>query len=875
MNRVIVFKYAVLAALISLFGGAAWLFSHSQVDTESYQQHIAIVVEIENKTASLIQQLLLVQNGEVTHFDKVASLELELEIIVKNLTPVHAEMNDLLLGVGQVLKVVSHIKAMYAIYKNSSLYFPKGTQLLLSHLSEMVNKPLIIQLKDFERQVLLFAANHNTHFDKQTMLGKINLLRLSMTASANFHHEEMLQLLKHGEKLVRVIDELNVLNKVLLENNIPQLSQHTIASLDAHFDAEVYRATEVKRWFFISIAALIILVMVIWIKQRASLNLLKQNTEDLSLAGSVFRETHEGILITDGQQAIVDVNPAFTDITGYSRDEVIGKTPKLLSSGKQSSTFYDDMWTWLSQSGFWKGEIWNRDKSGRIYAQLLTISAIKNDLNEVINYVGIFSDVTVQKKQHEQLDLMAHYDVLTKLPNRALFSDRFTQAIAHSKRTETLLAVCFVDLDNFKPVNDKYGHEVGDQLLIQVAERIQACIREEDTVSRQGGDEFVLLLGDIQSFEVCQQTLQRIHDALSRTFIIDGVAHKISASSGMTLYPADEGDIDTLLRHADHAMYLAKQAGRNRFHLFNPKQDQEAAHKHKRINVIEKALENNEFVLFYQPKVDMLAGVVIGVEALIRWIHPEKGLIPPIEFLPIIAGTDVEITLGDWVIEQALIQIQAWNQQGINLDVSVNIASHHLLSEHFCSQLSKTLSKYPSVDSQSLELEILESSALGDLNVIRSILKSCLHDLGVKIALDDFGTGYSSLTHLRNLPVNTIKIDQSFVRDMLDDINDYVIIDSVIALAASFGRAVIAEGVETTEQGSMLILMGCPHAQGYAISRPLPAEELVEWLSSYKPNSIWQSLGNVDVSEKEKKKALFELVSEHWRELYMKKYTNI
>ncbi|NOQ76311.1 MAG: EAL domain-containing protein, partial [Methylococcaceae bacterium] len=590
----------------------------------------------------------------------------------------------------------------------------------------------------------------------------------------------------------------------------------------------------------------------------------KHIDEKLQLLSRIYEQTRDGITITNTEGKIVDVNPVFCDITGYSRDEVIGQNPSILSSGKQSPEFYAEMWRTIEHSGHWQGEVWNRKKNGEIYAELLTISSIQDDENNTSHFVGLFSDITLNKEQQKALELMAHYDVLTQLPNRTLFADRFNQAIAHCKRNETLLAVCFLDLDEFKPVNDTYGHDVGDQLLIQVAERIKSNIREEDTVSRQGGDEFTLLLGDIESPFHGEQMLKRLNRSLAQPYLIDNNLISISASIGVAIYPTEDSDLDTLLRHADQAMYQAKVAGRNRFHLFNAEQDQENTEKHTQLNEIDRALNDNEFRLYYQPKVNMKTGVVFGAEALLRWIHPEKGLIPPLDFLPLIEGTELEIHVGNWVIEEALQQLKTWQEQNINIEVSVNISSHHLQSVDFFASLDSALAKHPSVNAKFLQLEILESSALGDLATISSIIKTCQDTLGVNIALDDFGTGYSSLTHLRNLPANTIKIDQSFVRDMLDDPNDFAIIDGVIGLADSFNREIIAEGVETTEHGLMLLLMGCHEAQGYGISRPMPAAEFPNWLANYTPNQEWLSYANKYHSIKETKIKLLRLTTQHW-----------
>jgi diguanylate cyclase (GGDEF)-like protein/PAS domain S-box-containing protein len=595
----------------------------------------------------------------------------------------------------------------------------------------------------------------------------------------------------------------------------------------------------------------------------------KKATEKLRLLGRIFNSTQDAITITDAKQNIIDVNPAFCEITGYNREEVIGKNPNILSSGRQEAEFYHEMWKKINEQGHWKGEIWNRKKTGEIYAEFLTISELKDSHGTLTNFVGIFSDITRVKQQQEELKLLAHYDVLTKLPNRILFADRFQQAVKHSKRSELLLAVCFLDLDDFKPVNDHFSHEVGDQLLIEVAARITACIREEDTVARLGGDEFAILLGDIVSLEHCQQTMERVHHSLAKPYQINGVSHQVTASSGITLYPSDKGDIDTLLRHADQAMYLAKQSGRNRYQLFNVEQEQETTNKNYRLAEIEEALLNKEFCLYYQPKVNIITGKVFGAEALIRWNHPKQGLIPPLDFLPIIEGTDLDTQIGEWVTNEALAQLELWQEQNINIEVSINISARHLLSDTFVTHLEKALNKYPKVNSNLLQLEILENSVLADVNAITKIIKCCQKSLGVSFALDDFGTGYSSLTHLRKLPADIVKIDQSFIRDMLDDPSDYAIVEGVIGLASSFNRDVIAEGVETTAHGLMLLLMGCEQAQGYGIAKPMPANELTSWLSNYRPNASWQLCGKKQRTKKEKERKLFRLATQQWHNKFV------
>lgn len=590
----------------------------------------------------------------------------------------------------------------------------------------------------------------------------------------------------------------------------------------------------------------------------------KEAEEQLRFSSRVFNQAQEGIIITDISGNITDVNPAFCEITGFSREEVIGKGPEILNSGKHSPEFFSKMWQSIIEHGYWQGEVWNRRKNGELYAELLTISAITDDDGQSRHYVGLFSDITQTKQQQETLELMAHYDVLTKLPNRVLFADRFSQAMAHSNRTETMLAICFLDLDNFKPVNDNYGHEVGDQLLIEVAMRLRKSVRDEDTISRFGGDEFAILFRDIESQSECELMLRRIHASLAQPYNVNDMRVEISASSGVTFYPQENADLDTLLRHADQTMYQAKLAGRNTYKLFNPAHNRQNIEKQQWLQEIRLGLEQDQFRLFYQPKVNMRTGEVFGMEALIRWLHPNKGLLSPIHFLPLIEDTDIEIDVGNWVMRTAMQQLQVWHEQAKAIEVSVNVASLHLQSANFIDDVEAALATHPDIDSRYLQLEIVETSALGDIGAISKVIKLCRDLLGVSIALDDFGTGYSSLTHLRHLTASTIKIDQSFVRDMLDDPQDYTIVDGVSGLSEAFNRQVIAEGVETTEHGLMLLMSGCECAQGYGIARPMPAEEVLAWLNDYKPNIEWQTFAAQPLSTRQQALKLFELTSGHW-----------
>ncbi len=556
-------------------------------------------------------------------------------------------------------------------------------------------------------------------------------------------------------------------------------------------------------------------------------------------AATVFEHSYEGIMVVNPTGLITRVNPAFTRITGYAAHEVIGQSPRMLSSGRQEPHFYEEMYHSLATHRFWTGEIWNRRKDGQIYAELLSISAVMDNRDAVAHYVGIFSDISQIKAHEAELDRVAHYDPLTGTPNRRLLSDRLLQSIIRADRHQKTLAVCYLDLDGFKEVNDRYGHKVGDDLLIGIANSLKHVLRSDDTLSRLGGDEFVLLLYDIGTPEECSLILERILNVIKTPITSDAAVLSITGSIGVSLYPQDHSDSDTLLRHADQAMYQAKETGKNRFHLFDPDSDHKAQQHRRMVDRLHVALQNREFCLFYQPKVDLRSGAIVGLEALIRWQHPEQGLLSPAAFLPHVDGSTVDHPLGQWVIASALEQAARWQQQGRPLKVSVNVSAHHLLHPDFLDDLRGALARHPGLPADFLELEVLESVSISDMEHTARVLEEC-HRIGVKLALDDFGTGYSSLTYLRRLPVDTLKIDQSFVRDMLTDLEDHGIVEAVIRMARAFDRAVIAEGVETLAHGTALLQMGCHLVQGYGIARPMPDHEVVAWCLQWKVKRVWE-----------------------------------
>lgn len=577
------------------------------------------------------------------------------------------------------------------------------------------------------------------------------------------------------------------------------------------------------------------------------LSALKQAEERLKLTASVFTHTHEGIVITDTQGCIIEINPAFSRISGYTRDEIIGKNPRILQSGQQNNTFYVAMWRNLTQEGYWSGELWNRRKNGELYAEMLTINAIYNPHGQITHYVGLASDITAQKEYQRQLEHLIYHDPLTGLSNRVVLTDRLQQAMAQARRRRQQLAVAYIDLDGFKAINEHHGTAYGDQFLVTIAQRLTGIMREGDTLARLGGDEFVAVFNDLADVSGSSNVLfTRLLTAVAEPMLLNQQTLQVSASLGITYYPqAEEIDADQLLRQADQAMYSAKQTGKNRYQVFDAPQDRNLREYHEILERLQRALTHNEFVLYYQPKVNLRSGAFIGAEALIRWQHPESGLLPPGVFLPIIDENALSVDLGEWVIASALRQITLWQAAGLNLPISVNISARHIQQADFAQRLQQLLHAYPDVAPAQLELEVLETHALKDTAQVSQIIKDCTA-LGVHFALDDFGTGYASLTYLKQLPVRLLKIDQSFVRDMLDDANDLAILDGVISLATAFGRQVIAEGVETSEHAMMLLRLGCDLAQGYSIARPMPAEDIPAWAKHWQPDSAWAHQTSVE-----------------------------
>ncbi len=550
-----------------------------------------------------------------------------------------------------------------------------------------------------------------------------------------------------------------------------------------------------------------------------------QTEQRLRQSAAVFKSTVEGVIITDHQEKIVDVNQAFESITGYQREEIIGLTPRILKSERHDMSFYRDMWKSLSETGQWRGEVWNRRKCGEVYPEWLNISSIHDGSGALTNYVAVFSDITSIKRSEEELDHLAHHDALTDLPNRLLFNSRLRQAIKHAKREDSVLAVLFVDLDRFKNINDSLGHSAGDSLLQQLAVRLKGALRLDDSVARISGDEFVILLEQIGDSENTAVAVEKIMKVFDEPFRLDEHQISITASIGISLYPMNGEDASTLLRHADTAMYRAKNEGRNSYQFYTREMTSSAFERVVMENALRGALEREEFQLAYQPQIHLQSGHLTGLEALIRWHHPELGVVAPSKFIPLAEETGLIHDIGAWVLQTACRQGKSWQDKGYDFGrIAVNVARPQLQRSDFLDTVKGVLEQ-SGLSAANLELEVTEGAVVENTEHAVQQLRA-LGDLGLRLSIDDFGTGYSSMSYLKLLPIHKLKIDQSFVRDIPFDRNDMAISEAIIALGHALDLHVIAEGVETEPQAEFLSEKGCLEAQGYLYCKPLPAEEI-------------------------------------------------
>ncbi|MBI4983785.1 MAG: EAL domain-containing protein [Rhodocyclales bacterium] len=568
----------------------------------------------------------------------------------------------------------------------------------------------------------------------------------------------------------------------------------------------------------------------------------QQAEQDLRIAATAF-EAQEAIVITDVESRIVRVNKAFTHITGYAAADVVGQRPSLFKSGRHDAEFYRRMWATLLSEGSWSGEIWDRRRSGESYPKWLTITAVKSADGKTTHYVGSFIDITAQKTAEEHILRLAYHDALTNLPNRISLHERMQQVIALARRDRTRFALLLIDLDRFKQINDTLGHHVGDELLIEVGRRLTESVRDSDIVARLGGDEFVVVLNAQESQDSATRAAETIVAVLSTPFAIAKHELRTSPSIGICLFPDDADELDELIKHADVAMYQAKAQGRGRYCFFTPQMQVAVSSRMVIEQELRVALAEGQFELHYQPQLDLRTGRIFGVEALVRWRHPQRGLVSPADFIPIAEEIGIIDGIGDWVIDEACRQMQAWRQRGLGeLSLSINLSAGQFLDKHLPERIRNT-ARAAGIPTASIDLEVTETMAMASPNETIAVLHGLRRE-GISLSIDDFGTGYSSLAYLKLLPFNTLKIDRAFVKDIETDPDDAGICDVTVLLAHKLGRETIAEGVETEGQLKFLLSIGCEKIQGYLISKPLPAAAAEAFIRA---NPRMEGLGTVDL----------------------------
>ena len=556
----------------------------------------------------------------------------------------------------------------------------------------------------------------------------------------------------------------------------------------------------------------------------------------------IFEHTGEGIMITDRDCRIVDVNPAFTRITGYSREEAVGQSPRILRSGRQDPEFYEAMWESIRREGVWEGEIWNRKRNGEAYCEWLSIFALTEN-GEVTHYIGIFTDISHRKAGEMRIAYLATHDILTGTPNRGLFRERLDAAWGEARKTNRSFALGILDLDYFKEVNDNLGHAAGDRLLTQVTRRLERVLKSSDTLARLGGDEFGLLLGEV-SPEILPRLCGRLLSTLREPFDLGPAAPatiRISGSLGIVLFPDDPSDPETLLAHADLALYRAKGRGRDTWALFERAMEERAREAQTIREEFSRALASGELVLHYQPQVDLHSGRIAGVEALVRWNHPVKGLLPPAAFIEVVESSNLTAALGHWVLSEALAQQDRWRTEGLSLRMSVNIGARHFLSEDFLSTLREIpalMAREANPEAPEILIEIPESEILRDPARARRGIGGC-RTLGLLVSLDDFGTGQASIRTLQELAIDEVKIDRSFIRNLMEDPKDLAVVANLLRTARMLLIRPVAKGAESESEGQILAHLGCPVLQGSVLSLPLPAEEIPGWVASFRPAASW------------------------------------
>jgi len=829
----------------ALVAMVTWLFI--QADEVSPAEHYAYMqslrrvqqadVELNAAVLASYADLLLNYDPLLRHIREIGNEQGELRRIPASLPEasrrqLKGAIEKLLASQDEKAGDVDRFRRANAILRNSELYFPPAAEGVLA-------TPGLRHAQDFAlfvRHVL--GLSRGGQFEVPDALSR-ELLQLRNQNLEAGGAPSLSQLLIHAEIIISRRPEVDALvERIMRSSSAALLEDVTRLYVDGHEEALRMAGYYRQMLYLVSLMLLAYAVyaLIRFERDRQDLSVAHQNLaeryeaqrraeDELRLYATVFTNAAEGMTITDADSRIVAVNPAFTAISGYTADDVLGLTPAILNSGQQGPDFYRQMWEELKTKGHWQGEIWNRRKDGAMFPEWLSIASVPGEQGAVTHYIGVFTDISDRKQSEARIHHLAHHDVLTGLPNRLLLEDRVSQGMLKSKRSSRPLALVFIDLDRFKNINDTLGHEVGDNLLVQAAQRGLAVLRDTDTLSRQGGDEFVVVLPELEHRQDAMHVTRKLLAALNQPYLLAGHELTVTGSAGIAIYPDDGQTVSELLRKADAAMYRAKEEGRNTFRFFSPEINTASLGELLLENDLHGALERDELLMYYQPKVDATTGELVGAEALMRWRHREHGMIPPGRFIPLAEENGLINAFGEWAIKTVCAQQRAWLDAGLLVvPVAVNIAAHQFAQQDLPQLVAQALAEH-GLPPQLLELELTESLLMRNAQRASHVLNT-LRSMHVHVAIDDFGTGYSSLSYLKHFPVQALKIDRSFVCEITEDGEPVKLASAIIAMAHELDLQVIAEGVETEAQRAYLQQHGCDQFQGYLFGRPQPVEEL-------------------------------------------------
>jgi len=838
-------RLRLVIGFAALLAAVTWLFI--KADDVSPEEHYAYMqslrrvqqadVELNAAVLASYADLLLNYDPLVRHVGEIRNEQAELQRIPSSLpenarAQLKALVARLIASQQEKDADVDSFQRSNAILRNSESYFPQAAENLLQSRA-------VRDAGDFEHFVRhLLGLSRGVQVDQPDILGqelaelRRKMIRTDGPLSVN-------QLLVHAEVIINRRPEVDALvERIMRSSSADLLEQVTRTYIQGHEDALRIAGYYRQLLYLVSLLLIVyaIYALVRFERDRHDLTLAHQDLasrfeaqrraeSELRLYATVFTNAAEGMTITDAESRIVAVNPAFSAISGYAASEVIGQTPAILNSGQQGPDFYRQMWGELQEKGLWHGEIWNRRKDGGIFPEWLSIAAVHDEQGAVSHYIGVFTDISERKQHEARIHHLAHHDVLTGLPNRLLLEDRVSQAMLKSKRSSRPMALVFIDLDRFKNINDTLGHEVGDNLLVQAAQRGLSVLRDTDTLSRQGGDEFVVVLPELEQRQDAMHVTRKLLAALCQPYLLAGHELTVTGSAGIALYPEDGQTVSELLRKADAAMYRAKEEGRNTFRFFSSEINTASLGELLLENDLYGALERDELFMYYQPKVDAKTGELVGAEALMRWKHREHGMIPPDRFIPLAEENGLINTFGEWAIKTVCAQQRAWLDAGLLVvPVAVNISAHQFAQQDLPQMVAFALAEH-GIPPQLLELELTESLLMRNAKRASHVLQT-LRNMHVDVAIDDFGTGYSSLSYLKQFPVQSLKIDRSFVCEITEYGEPVKLASAIIAMAHELDLSVIAEGVETEAQRSYLLEHGCDQFQGYLFGRPQPVDEL-------------------------------------------------